>query len=752
MNMRHAVLTFVAILTMACPIAAPADEAGKPWMDTALEPDKRAELVVAQMTREEKQTLVFGWFGTDAPWKKYTIAPEARQGSAGYVPGIARLGIPPQWISDAGIGVATQGGAPQKRERTSLPSGMATAATWDPQLAQKAGAMIGAEARASGFNVLLAGGVNLVREPRNGRNFEYAGEDPLLAGVMVGAQIRGIESNHIVSTIKHYALNDQETDRNEVDVRIDRAQARMSDLLAFQIAMDLSNPGSVMCSYNKVWGEHACESGYLLNDVLRRDWGWRGYVMSDWGATHSTGKAANSGLDQESGYPFDDKPYFGELMLKALESGEVSEVRLTGMARRIVRTLFAKGVVDDPVKVSEIDFAAHAAVTRAGAEQGAVLLKNEKVLPLATYKRIAVIGGYADKGVLAGGGSSLVYPVGGNAVPGMAPTSWPGPIMVHPSSPLKAIQALAPKASVEFASGQDRKVAAALAAKSDVVLVFATQWNGESFDSPLTLEHDQDALIDAVASANPNTVVVLETGGAVLMPWIGKVKGVLAAWYPGTSGGEAIANVLFGRVNPSGRLPITFPASDSQLPRKDLAEKDPQGVKVANYPQGATVGYKWYDANKLAPLFPFGFGLSYTTFGYKNLAAQSEKDGLAVKFRVTNTGAHDGKAVAQIYVAPVADGGVAPAVGAGVAPAARAWEAPKRLGGWRKVDLKPGTKADVEVRVDPRLLAVFVEADNSWHIAGGTYRVMLGESSADVKLETTVQVRARTLPAGWKPD
>jgi beta-glucosidase len=442
-------------------------------------------------------------------------------------------------------------------------------------------------------------------------------------------------------------------------------------------------------------------------------------------------------LDQESGYPFDDKPYFGELMLKAVQSGEVSETRLSGMARRILRTLFAKGVIDHPVKIADIDFKAHADVTRAGAEQGAVLLKNEKLLPLGPkFKRIAVIGGHADAGVLAGGGSSLVYPIGGNAVPGMNPTSWPGPIMYHPSSPLKAIQALAPKATVEFASGEDRKAAAALAAKSDVVLVFATQWNGESFDSPLTLENGQDALIDAVAAANPNTVVVLETGGAVLMPWVGKVKAVLAAWYPGTSGGEAIANILYGRVNPSGRLPISFPASETQLSRKSLAEQDAQGVKIATYAEGAQVGYKWYEANKLAPLFPFGFGLSYTTFGYRDLAAQSDKGGIVVKFRVINNGALDGKAVAQVYVAPVAGG----------------WEAPKRLGGWRKVDLKRGAKSDVEVRVDPRLLAVFKETDNSWHIAAGSYRVILGESSADVKLETTVQVRARTLPSGWKAD
>ena len=380
------------------------------------------------------------------------------------MPGIPRLGVPPQWETDAGIGVATQAAAKDKRGRTALPSGLATAASWDPALARRAGAMIGAEARASGFNVMLAGGVNLVREPRNGRNFEYGGEDPLLAGVIVGAQIAGIESNHVISTIKHFALNDQETDRDTVDVLIDRDQARMSDLLAFQIAIEQANPGAVMCAYNKVWGEHACESSYLLTDLLRRDWGWRGYVMSDWGAVHGTAKAARSGTDQESGYPFDEKPFFRELLLNAVEAGEVPEARLNEMARRILRTMFAKGVIDHPVESNPIDLPAkdieaHAAVSREGAEQGAVLLKNDgDILPLrADIARIAVIGGHADKGVLAGGGSSLVYGVGGNAVPGIAPTSWPGPVMYHPSSPLRAIKALAPRAEVQFAGGEDRR-------------------------------------------------------------------------------------------------------------------------------------------------------------------------------------------------------------------------------------------------------------------------------------------------------
>jgi beta-glucosidase len=492
-----------------------------------------------------------------------------------------------------------------------------------------------------------------------------------------------------------------------------------------------------MCSYNKVWGEHACESAYLLKDVLRRDWGFPGYVMSDWGATHSTAKAAGSGLDQQSGYPFDDKPYYGELMLEALKSGEVSEARLDEMAQRILRTMFAKGVIDHPVGITPINFANNALVSRAGAEAGAVLLRNEKaILPLSEkLKRIAVIGGHADKGVLAGGGSSLVYPVGGNAVPGIKPTSWPGPVMYYPSSPLRAIQALAPGAEVKFADGNDRRAAADLAAKSDVALVFATQWNGEGFDSPLTLENDQDALVAAVAAANPRTVVILETGGAVFMPWIDKVQGVLQAWYPGTSGGEAIANLLFGRVNPSGHLPISFPKDESQFARRELVEKDAKGEKTltATYSEGATVGYKWHDAKGQMPLFPFGHGLSYTSFEYGDLKASLDGQELVVKFQVTNSGKHEGEDVPQVYVSPVAGG----------------WEAPKRLAGWWKVDLKPGATASVELRVDPRLLAMFSEADNAWRITAGNYKVMLGASAMDLKLEATIELPGRSLAARY---
>ncbi len=735
---RHAVAGSLIALGIALAAAAPAaaQDQPRPWLDAKRAPDERVKAVLAQMTEDEKLTLVFGYFGTDfAPKNGYKAPAEARPGSAGYIPGIPRLGIPPQWQTDAGVGVATQGGAEKKRGRTALPSGLATTASWDVDLAHAGGAMIGAEARASGFNVMLAGGVNLMREPRNGRNFEYGGEDPLLAGTMVGAQIAGIQSNHIVSTVKHYAINDQETDRDTGNSIIDQAAARTSDLLAFQFAIEKGDPGSVMCSYNRVNGTHACENPWLLNDVLRRDWGYKGYVMSDWGATHSTAPAANAGLDQDSGFPFDKEPYFGAPLKAAVAKGEVSAARLDAMAGAILHAMFANGLVDQPVTEAPMDLAPamladHGEVTRKDAEGGAVLLQNKgAILPLSpATKKIVVIGGHADKGVLAGSGSSLVYPVAGNAVPGLKPTSWPGPVMYYPDAPLAAIKAQAPNAEVVFADGDNVGSAAKLAQGADVAIVFATQWAGEAFDVSLTLEDGQDKLIAAVAKANPRTVVVLETGGPVLTPWRGQVAGILAAWYPGTQGGSAIANLLFGKVNPSGRLPATFPASIDQLPKPSTPNKGD-----TTYGEGATVGYKWYDAKGLTPAFPFGHGLSYTDFGYSGLSARADDGTVSASFTVRNSGKVKGKAVPQLYVA-----------GAG-------WEAPKRLGAFDKVELAPGEAKKVSLKVDPRLLAVWDAASSSWKIAGGSYKVMLGTSAKDIVATVPVTLSPRTIAVGWRP-
>ncbi|MGN6279846.1 MAG: beta-glucosidase [Sphingomonas sp.] len=716
--------------------AAPAD---RPWMNTSLSADARTQKLLAAMTQDEKLTLVFGYFGST--WQGgYTQPPEARAGSAGYVPGIERLGIPPQWETDAGLGVATQGSAKEKRLRTALPSGLATAATWNPELAERGGAMIGDEARKSGFNVMLGGGVDLMRDPRNGRNFEYAGEDPLLAGTMAGHTIAGIQSNHIISTTKPSAMNDQETGRNVGNRVIDDASARMSDLLAFEIAIEQGKPGSVMCSYNLVNGTHSCESPYLLTDVLRNDWGYKGYVMSDWGGTHSTVAAANAGLDQDSGYPGDKERYFGKPLKAAVQAGHVSQARLDRMAGSILHAMFSTGLYDAPeVAPAEIDYDAHAQVTRADADQGIVLLKNEgNVLPLGGAKRIVLIGGHADKGVLAGGGSSLVYPRGGNAVPEGEPKTWPGPVIYYPSSPLDELKAQAPGATISYVDGSDPAAAAAAAKAADVAIVFVTQWAGESFDVPIALGDNQDALVSAVASANPKTVVVAETGGPILMPWAGQVAGIVEAWYPGTAGGAAIADVLSGRVNPSGHLPATFPAAMNQLVRPQ--EIDPVGKKenspvTVNYTEGAAVGYKWFDKNRLTPQFAFGHGLSYTDFRFGGLKATPANGSITARFTVANSGKRQGMAVPQVYVASASGG----------------WEAPKRLGGWQKVDLAPGQSKTVSVSIDPRLLATFNGDSHRWEIAGGDYKVMLAHSAGAIDQTVTVHIGARTLSAGWHP-
>jgi beta-glucosidase len=701
-------------------------------------PQERAAAAVGKMTQDEKLKLVFGYFGSD--WQGKKPPAEARYGSAGYVPGIARLGIPPQFETDAGVGVATQGGASTKRERTSLPSGIATAATWNPEIAFQGGRMIGSEARASGFNVMLAGGVNLARDPRNGRNFEYGGEDPLLAGTIVGSEIAGIQSNHIVSTTKHYALNDLETGRKGHDVRVDHAAARMSDLLAFQLAIERGDPGSVMCSYNRVDGDFACENDWLLNQVLKGDFGFRGYVMSDWGAVHSTTKAVMNGLDQQSGYPFDDKPYLGSLLKQAVSAGNVSQSRLDDMAERVVYAMFAHGVVDNPVSEGgTIDYAASEVVSQADAEQAIVLLKNDgNLLPLGpNVRRIAVIGGHADKGVLAGSGSSLVFPRGGNAVAGLQPTAWPGPVMYFPGSPVQELQRLAPNASVTFVDGSDPGAAAAAARAADVAIVFATQWSSESIDVAMKLDGNQDALIDAVAAANPRTAVVLETNAGVAMPWAARVPAIVEAWYPGTRGGAAIANVLTGRVNPSGHLPVTFYASEAQLPRPvrpgDKSEMDEFALP---YSEGAAVGYKWVDRNNLQPLFPFGHGLSYTTYDYGPISAEaSPSGGVRVQFTLRNRGNRPGMGVGQIYASSASGG----------------WEAPKRLVGFAKVQLAPGAAQTVAVDVDPRLLANFDESAHAWRIAPGSYTLMLGASSRDLRGNATVTLPALSLPASWRP-
>jgi beta-glucosidase len=732
------ILAAVLAMTQQAGAQSPQPDPPRPWLNSALPPDMRADMALQAMTLDEKISLVHGHVAFPVHGKP---KPDGAIGSAGYVAGISRLGIPALQESDAGLGVANPANVRPGDEATPLPSGLAVAATFDAALAERAGAMIGAEARAKGFNVLLGPGVNLTREPRNGRNFEYAGEDPLLAGTIAGAEIRGIQSNDIIAALKHYALNAQETSRHVLSANIAPGAARESDLLAFEIAIARGRPHAVMCAYNRLNGDYSCENELLLNDVLKRDWAWPGFVMSDWGAVHSTEKAARAGLDQQSGEEMDSQIFFGPPLKEAVEARRVPRERLDDMVRRIVRSMFASGVVDDPPKPGGIiDFGANAATAQAIAEQALVLLRNrDGALPLARgLERIVVIGAHADKGVLSGGGSSQVIPVGGIAVPGLGPRDFPGPLVYDPSSPVKAVEAASGGARVEYDGGEDIPRAAEAAKGADAVILFAHQWTAEMFDVPdLALPEAQDRLIEAVAAANPRTVVVLETGGPVRMPWLPLTAAVIEAWYPGVRGGEAIARALFGDVNPSGRLPMTFPADESQLPRAKIANesesKDTGRVAEVNYFEGARVGYKWFDQKRVKPLFPFGYGLSYTTFEYAGLTARASESTITVSVDVKNIGTRRGADVPQFYVRRPDDA-----------------DFPLRLVGWRNVVLEPGESLRVTLTVDPRLLARFDTAAGAWEIAPGRYAVEAGASAGELPLEAEVTLAASGSTGGLR--
>lgn len=679
--------------------------------------DRRAAETEAQMSDDERFQLLHGHIPLPIP-----ELPPLRPGwkvSSGRVPGIPRLNIPDLAETDASLGIINPFGLRKGDVATALPSTLALAASFNPALARATGVMLGTEARAKGFNVLLGGGMNLARDYYGGRNFEYLGEDPLLAGVLAGESVAGTQSQGVIAMVKHFSLNAQETLRDWADARIGEAAHRESDLLAFQIAIERGQPGSVMCAYNKVNSRYACGNEHLLNTVLKRDWGYKGWVMSDWGAVHGVADF-NAGLDQQSGALLDKKVWFDAPLRRELAEGRVSRERLSDAVRRILRSMYAVGA-ERPLAESEIDYPAHAKVAREVAAQGMVLLKNEGgTLPLSPkLKKVLIVGGQAHIGVLSGYGSSSVTPVNGVAatIPVSAPTgfaarsrqSW------FASSPLKALAAAMPETQFQYESGYFPEAAAARAKRADLVIVFATQWQGEGMDATsLALPQGQDALVSAVARANPNTLVVLQTGNPVAMPWLKQVKAVLQAWYPGQEGGPAIADVLTGAVNPSGRLPISFPASESQAPRATppgLGLPD-ETAQVLEYPEGSDVGYRWHGLRGHKPLFAFGYGLSYTRFEQTGLSLRQDGDKLTARLRVSNTGPRAGADVAQLYLVDAAG------------------RKRLRLVGFQRVELLPGQTQELTLEIEPRLLADW--ADGGWHMAAGRYRFALGRSAAEL--------------------
>ena len=749
---KRLVFTISLLAAILAPISVPAQFPGMSapkhyaWSDKTLSPDARADLVIKEMTLDEKIQLLHGpgWSAIFAPPES---GPLTRAIAVlGFIPGIPRLGIPDLQMTDSNQGVSLAG--VKGRYATALPSDEAMASAWDPALSYEIGTMIGSEMRAMGFNMSLGSGVNLIREPRNGRTFEYKGEDPLLAGTLAGQELKAEKTLHIITDIKHYAVNDQDAGRIVANSIISKRAMRESDLLAFQIALHDSGIGAVMCSYNRINGIYACENPYTLG-VLKNDFGFKGFVVSDWGGTQSTVNAAKAGLEIEM--PGNDS--FGAPLKKAVESGEVPMDRLNDMVHRVLRTMFDSGIVDDPPQPESPDVLRGLQVAQKTEEHGAVLLKNSSnQLPLnaASIKSIAIIGGHADAGVLSGGGSSQVSPAGGNPVPpppeiARNPLAFMMMATYHRSVPLKGIEAKASHATVKFDSGTDPAAAAALAKSSQVAIIFAVQHESEGMDlKNLSLPDKQDALIEAVAAANPHTIVVLETGGAVLMPWLDKVSAVVEAWYPGIRGSEAIANILFGDVNPSGKLPITFPKSEADLPHPihvDPPKADathvvpklpgapgPIGMAMGiappfdvNYNEGLKVGYKWYDAEKKPVLFPFGFGLSYSSFAYSGLKV-APGDSTEVSFTVKNTGKRAGSETAQIYASFPDTAG----------------EPPNRLVGWTKIHLAPGESKQVTVPVTRERLQIFDESSDSWKLVPGQYIVRVGASSRDLPLQQSV--------------
>jgi len=628
------------------------------------------------------------------------------------VPGIPRLGIPDFHITNGPAG-AGPGGAGTQVPATALPSPILLAATWDVNLAQRYGEIAGAEAKDIGNSLLEAPTINIARIPQGGRTFEGYGEDPYLVGRLAVANITGIQSQGVLANVKHYAANNQETDRFVVNEIIDERTLHEIYLPAFEAAIKEGHAASVMCGYPRVNGTFDCENPLFLSQILRHDWGFQGFVISDFGATHSIVPAVKAGLDME----WPTGIYFSDPLKAAVQSGELPESAIDQMLVRRFSTLMRFGLFDDPPVQQAIPAHQDGVVARSIAEAGIVLLKNSgPLLPLRAeqLKSIAVIGPYAAEANTGGGGSSHV-------------------VALYSVNPVDGIKArVGSGVSVNFADGSDLAKAVALAHSADIAIVMVGDHTTEGRDHGLTLPDNQDALVAAIAAANPRTVVVFKTGSAMLMPWIDQVPALLEAWYPGEEDGNAVAAILFGDVSPSGKLPITFPKRVEDAPAH-TPEQWPGVDLQAHYSEGIFVGYRYYDAHNIEPLFPFGFGLSYTTFSYDHLKispalarfGKASNQSVIVSCDVTNTGGIPGAEVAQLYLA---------LPGSAAVP-----EPPQQLEGFTKVALKPGETAHIQFTLDSRAVSYWDVSKHAWAILPGTIRVGVGSSSRDIRLRGQFQ-------------
>jgi beta-glucosidase len=705
--MKKRTLPFIIAVAALIGFSALAQTNQFPFQDSGLPIEARVEDLLSRLTLEEKISLIHA----DS---KFTTA------------AIPRLGIPRRWLDDGPHGVREDIGPDSwlpagKTDdfSTAMPAGICVAATWNPDLGYAEGEAIGQEARARGKDIMLGPGVNILRTPLCGRNFEYLGEDPFLSSRMAVGYVRGEQSQDISSCVKHFALNNQEFERGSINVEVDERTLHEIYLPAFKAVVQEGGVWSVMGAYNQFRGQHCCENDYLLNKILKDEWGFKGLVVSDWGGVHDTREAALNGLDLEMGT---DKNYgdfyFAQPYLADLTSGTLPMDGLDEKVRRNLRVMFATHVLDSGRKTGWLNTAAHEIVARRVAEEGVVLLKNENnLLPLnySKIKTIAVIGENATRLHAHGGDSSGIK-------------------AFYEITPLQGILNRAGKnVNVIFSEGYqknggadlaDRAVAAAKSA--DVVVYIGGLNHDKGFDcegadrTTLKMPYGQDELIQKIVAANPKTIVILEGTMVEMDSWLDKVPALLQAWYPGMEGGNALARILFGDVNPSGKLAATFPKRLEDSPAHALGAY-PGTNGTVTYTEGLFVGYRWFDAKNIKPLFPFGFGLSYTTFKYSNLQIANGIDGtVTAQFEIENTGSRAGAEVAQLYVHPEKPGVMRPE---------------KELKGFKKVFLKPGEKQTLTIPLTQGAFAYFDPDKMGWIAEKGDFKILVGGSSRDLALQ-----------------
>jgi len=661
-----------------------------PWVNSTASTASKVAQLMSQMSLQQKTMLLHG----TTPTQTYI----------GEVPGIPSLCIPTINFEDGPSGVGDGLGGV-----TQMPDGVTAAATFDSAYLQQYGQTVGAEFAGKGVNVALGPTVNMIRDPRWGRSYETFGEDPYLSGQIAVADIRGIQSQGVMAEVKHAAAYNIEQPAGTIIV--DPRTLQEIYLPAFQTAIIQGGAAGVMCAYSNVNNVPSCQNPTILNTPLYQQAGFTGFVGSDWGAIHSTAESANAGLTMEmpGGY------YYADYLIQAVQNGQVSQATVDTMVSRVLTQMFDFGMFNKAPSGSAtatVTSYAHQQVAVQGAEEGTVLLKNNGILPLATTSgsSIAVIGVDAGAGTQTIGGSSGTVTSSG--------TIWP----------ITGIQnrTAGTGVTVTYNDGSDQTAAANLAKSSTVAIVFASDNYGheEADNASLNLPNNQDALISAVAAANPHTIVVLNNNSAILMPWLNQVAAVFEGFYDGQGWGKAIAALLFGDVNPSGHLPVTFPTSLSAVPANTTAQWPGTNGQV-QYSEGLDIGYRWYDANNVTPLFPFGFGLSYTTFSYGNLQVGAINNGTAtVTATVTNTGSRAGTDVAQLYIGQPAGNG----------------EPPHQLQGFQRITLNPGASGTVTFTLPMKAFAHWDTTSNAWVANSGNYQILVGDSSRNLPLSGTETV------------